>query len=83
MEVVWTDFARAGLVKHVPAHARASVEQWITAKLRAEPWRVGRPTPGSDTARVSTVYAGANFRFLFDYDEQVVRVLSIAPDSSA
>lgn len=81
MDVVWSEFARAGLAKYVSAHARRSVEHWIYTKLRTDPWLVGYPIPVSRTARVGGVVAGASIRFLFDYDEKTVRVLSISRES--
>lgn len=83
MDVIWSVFARAGLTKHVPLTARRSVEIWINGRLRLEPWSVGNPVPVSETARVEIAYVGFYIRFLFDYDEHIVRVLSISRDSHA
>ena len=81
MEIVWTEFARAGLAKNVPAHARGPAERWINAHLRTEPWLAGKPTPVSPTARAGSLVAGGYVRFLFDFDDQRVRVLSISRDT--
>lgn len=81
MQIIWSELAQAGLARHVPNEKRQAVERWIEAKLRVDPWTHGRQIPLSKNARVDVVYAGVRIRYLFDFDDQRVRILSVSRSS--